>query len=63
MKAAACPTTAISWLQELDPKRAHQVITAYTLAFFDKYLRGQNSDLLNAPSDKYPEVTFKRKGT
>jgi hypothetical protein len=47
---------------ELDPKRAHEIITAYTLAFFDKYLRGQDSDLLNAPSDRYPEITFKRKG-
>lgn len=46
---------------ELDPKRAHEIITAYTLAFFDKYLRGQNSDLLKAPSQRYPEVTFKKK--
>lgn len=45
---------------ELDPHRAHEIITAYTLAFFDKYLRGQNSDLLKAPSDRYPEVTFKK---
>jgi hypothetical protein len=35
---------------ELDPRRAHEIITAYTLAFFDQYLRGQNSDLLKAPS-------------
>ena len=46
---------------ELDPHRAHEIITAYTLAFFDKYLRGQNSDLLKAPSDQYSEVTFKKK--
>ncbi|HEY7547636.1 MAG TPA: hypothetical protein VID27_22250, partial [Blastocatellia bacterium] len=45
---------------ELDPRRAHEIIIAYTLAFFDKYLRGQDSDLLRAPSDQYPEVTFKR---
>ncbi|MEK6322557.1 MAG: dienelactone hydrolase family protein [Acidobacteriota bacterium] len=45
---------------ELDPHRAHEIITAYTLAFFDKYLRGQSSDLLKAPSDRYPEVTFKK---
>jgi len=45
---------------ELEPKRAHEIITAYTLAFFDKYLRGQDSDLLSAPSDRYPEVTFKK---
>jgi predicted dienelactone hydrolase len=45
---------------ELEPRRAHQIITAYTLAFFDKYLRGQNSDLLKAPSDRFSEVTFKK---
>lgn len=45
---------------ELDPKRAHEIITSYTLAFFDNYLRGQNSDLLKAPSGRYPEVTFKK---
>jgi dienelactone hydrolase len=47
---------------ELDPRRAHEIITAYTLAFFDKYLRGRDSDLLAAASTAYPEVTFK-KGT
>ena len=46
---------------ELDPRRAHEIITAYTLAFFDKYLRGQNSDLLKAPSERYSEVTFKKR--
>jgi predicted dienelactone hydrolase len=47
--------------KELDPRRAHEIIVAYTLAFFDKYLRGKTSDLLNAPSDRYPEVTFKKR--
>jgi predicted dienelactone hydrolase len=46
---------------ELDPRRAHLIITAYTLAFFDEYLKGQRSDLLRAPSDRYPEVTFKKR--
>jgi len=45
---------------ELDPYRAHEIITAYTLAFFDSYLRGQDSDLLKAPADRYPEVTFRK---
>lgn len=47
--------------KELDPRRAHEIITAYTLAFFDKYLRGKNSDLLKAPSERFPEVTFKKR--
>ena len=46
---------------ELDPRRAHEIITAYTLAFFDHYLRGQSSDLLNAPSGRYPEVKFEKR--
>lgn len=46
---------------ELDPRRAHEIILAYTLAFFDKYLRGQDNGLLAAPSPDYPEVTFKKK--
>jgi len=45
---------------ELDARRAHEIITSYTLAFFEKYLQGHDSDLLTAPTDKYPEVTFKK---
>jgi hypothetical protein len=45
---------------ELNPGRAHEIITAYTLAFFDRYLRGERSDLLEAPSAEYPEVTFSK---
>jgi dienelactone hydrolase len=44
---------------ELDARRGHAIVVAYTLAFFDKYLRGQDSDLLKGPSSKYPEVTFR----
>jgi predicted dienelactone hydrolase len=47
--------------KELVPRRAHEIIIAYTLAFFDKYLRGKNSDLLKAPSESYPEVTFNKR--
>jgi predicted dienelactone hydrolase len=46
---------------ELDARRGHAIVIAYTLAFFDKYLRGQESDLLKGPSAKYPEVTFSKK--
>ena len=47
--------------EELDFHRGYKIIVAYTLAFFDKYLRGQDSDLLKAPSADYPEVTFSKK--
>ena len=46
---------------ELDIRRAHGIIIAYTSAFFDKYLRGRGNDLLDRPSDKYPEVIFQKR--
>lgn len=46
---------------ELDARRAHAIIIAYTSAFFDKYLRGRGGDLLKASPSQYPEVTFSKK--
>jgi predicted dienelactone hydrolase len=43
----------------LDPKRAHEIINAYTLAFFDRYLKGIPSDLLTSPKSPYPEATVR----
>ncbi len=45
----------------LPARRAHDIINAYTLAFFDQYLKGRNSRLLQGPSSDYPEVAFRRK--
>jgi dienelactone hydrolase len=42
-------------------RRGHEIISAYTLAFFDRYLKGKESSLLAAPSPLFPEVTFRRK--
>jgi predicted dienelactone hydrolase len=42
-------------------RRGHEIISAYTLAFFDRYLKGRKSPLLEAPSPEFPEVTFRRK--
>lgn len=41
---------------QLDPRRAHAIINSYTLAFFDRYLRGVASELLTA--SPYPEATL-----
>lgn len=41
-------------------RRGHEIIAAYTLAFFDRYLKGQRRELLDGPSAFYPEVTFRR---
>ncbi|HEV8365746.1 MAG TPA: hypothetical protein VGQ52_19690 [Gemmatimonadaceae bacterium] len=46
---------------QIDPRRAHEIINAYTLAFFDQYLRGKPSPLLAAPSPSFPEAKFARK--
>jgi predicted dienelactone hydrolase len=42
-------------------RRGHEIISAYTLAFFDQYLEGRRSPLLASPSPLFPEVTFRRK--
>jgi hypothetical protein len=49
---------AAGYKYQLDPPRAHEVINAYMLAFFDTYLRSKPSDLLKHPSKTFPEVTF-----
>ena len=46
---------------QIDPRRAHEIINAYTIAFFDQYLRGKPSPLLTAPSPSFPEAKFARK--
>jgi pimeloyl-ACP methyl ester carboxylesterase len=42
----------------IDPERALQITNAYLLAFFNKYLKNIDSDLLKGPSQAFPEVTF-----
>ncbi len=42
----------------IDANRGAQIIDDYTLAFFDKYLKNQNSPLLNGADPNYPEVQF-----
>jgi pimeloyl-ACP methyl ester carboxylesterase len=43
-------------------QRAHQIINAYSLAFFDTYLKGESEALLAGPSARYPEVLFEKHG-
>ncbi|QYC42127.1 isoform II [Nonomuraea coxensis DSM 45129] len=44
----------------IDARRAHAVINAYSLAFFDKHLMGQSPSLLDGPSSRFPEARFLR---
>ena len=39
-------------------QRAVAVLRAYVNAYFDRYLRHHNSQLLNGPSARYPEIRF-----
>ena len=51
----------LSWLGVLGPieaRRAHRIINAYSLAFFDWYVKGRPATLLEGPSAQYPEVIF-----
>jgi len=42
----------------IDPARGEQIASAYLLAFFDRYFKGEDSGLLNGSSPLYPEVQF-----
>ncbi len=50
-------------LGEIEGRRALHVMNAYTLAFFDRYVRDRPSPLLNGPSPDYPEVEFESRNT
>jgi dienelactone hydrolase len=44
----------------IDPARGLQISNAYLLAFFDRYLKGNDNRLLDGPSASFPEVQFIR---
>jgi len=46
--------------QQIDKHLAHEIINAYTLAFFDRYLKGKESPLLDQVPSQYKEVEFKK---
>ena len=39
-------------------QRAHDIVNACTLAFFDRHLRGRPASLLDGPATQYPEAMF-----
>jgi predicted dienelactone hydrolase len=40
----------------IDAARVHRIINAYSVAFFDRHLRGRPAPLLDGPSEAFPEV-------
>jgi len=51
---AADPTA----LGKIDPARSFKILDTYAIAFFDKFLKGQTTTLLDGASTAYPEVQF-----
>ena len=50
-----------SWLGVTGPingRRAHRIINAYSVAFFDQHLKNRPAALLDGPAGDYPEVRF-----
>jgi hypothetical protein len=45
---------------QIGPRRAHEIVNAYTLAFFNRYLRGSQETLLQGDSSPYREVELHR---
>ncbi len=43
---------------KIDASRGAEIVEAYTLSFFNKYLKEESSTLLNGFSEDYPEVIF-----
>ncbi|MFN2165490.1 MAG: hypothetical protein ACK2U9_04445, partial [Anaerolineae bacterium] len=39
-------------------QRAHDIVKAYSLAFFNRHLKGLPAALLDGTSEEYPEVLF-----
>src|SRR5215216_3969610 len=42
----------------IDVQRAHSIINAYSLAFFDRHLKSQPATRFDGPTRQYPEVHF-----
>jgi hypothetical protein len=39
-------------------QRAHAIVNAYSLAFFDRHLLGRPAKLLEGPAEQFPDVLF-----
>ena len=55
------PLRALGLLGPIDVGEAHDIVKAYTVAFFDRHLKGLPAPLLDRPSP-YPEVAFESRG-
>lgn len=51
----------LGFIGSIQPERGLEIANAYLVAFFDQYLEGVNSGLLQGPSSEYPEVQFSKR--
>ena len=49
---------SIGFSGPIGAQRAHEIVSAYSVAFFDKHLKGVATTLLDGPSKQYSEVRF-----
>lgn len=52
------PVRRITGAGKIGARRAMEIINAYSVAFFEEYLKGNESALLHGPSPQFPEVRF-----
>ena len=51
----------VGYIGAIRPKRGLEIANAYLVAFFNRYLKDIDSDLLQGPSSVYPEVQFDKR--
>ena len=51
----------LDYIGTIQPERGLGISNAYLAAFFDQYLKGTNSTLLQGSSSDYPEVQFEKR--
>ena len=54
---------AIGFTGPIGIQRAHGIVNAYSVAFFDKHLKGEATALLDGPAPQFPEVIFETRRT
>jgi hypothetical protein len=42
----------------IDPQRAHDIVNAYSLAFFERHVNGRRVELLDGPARQYPDAVL-----
>ena len=51
----------LGYIGSIQPERGLEISNTYLVAFFDQYLKGTNSELLQSSTSPYPEVQFEKR--